>query len=254
MGSQTSRHAPNDIIEPTNATATNTPVAFILGAGPRVGRMVAEKLKAQGYKVAIGSRHPDIDDAQKRGFLPITVDVADSKSIGAAFHAVEEQLGAPPSVVIHNVSNNPSEGLPDVNDPLSLAYPDFISSVAIGAGVFAAAREALAGFRAMKDSDLPKVFITTGNVLPFKPVRPFFATLACQKKVSAHVMELCALTYAKEGFRFYFASQVNALGGLPGEEFNGEAHALAYWDIITLKEQGRWDYRFTKDGVMLPNY
>ncbi|TFK47115.1 hypothetical protein OE88DRAFT_1738808 [Heliocybe sulcata] len=246
MGNQTSRPTP-DVPEVADTSTASAPIAFILGAGPRVGRSVAEKLKAQGYKVAVGSRHPDVIDATKRGFLPVSVDVADAESIANAFQAVTKQLGAPPNVVVHNVSNNPSEELPDVNDPLELPYADFAGSVSIGAGVFAVAREALAGFRHMKDSDSPKVFITTGNVLPFKPARPFFATLACQKKVSAHVMELCALT-------FYFASQVNAEGDLPEEEFNGDAHAVAYWHIITVQEQGRWDYRFTMDGVLLPGY
>ncbi|EPQ55643.1 hypothetical protein GLOTRDRAFT_21723, partial [Gloeophyllum trabeum ATCC 11539] len=226
------------------------PVAFILGASPGVGYSVAHALKAHGYKVALGSRHPhpspdDSEDPDK-DFLRVAVDVGDPASVKAAFEHVRREMGVP-SVVVHNVSTNPSA--PNPADPLSLPYTDFAAGVATGAGVLAAAQHALAGFRSLKQSDpdaahhAPKVFITTGNIMPFRPAIPLFATLAAQKKVSAHVMELCAGAYASEGFRFYFASQVNDKGGFPGDEFNPRAHAVAYWDIISLQKQGRWDYR-----------
>ena len=78
-----------------------SPTAFILGAGGHVGLAVANKLKQEGYKVAIGSRKP----LQKEGLVPITVDVSDTDSITKAFAEVKEKLGAAPNVVIFNGSS-----------------------------------------------------------------------------------------------------------------------------------------------------
>ena len=78
-----------------------SPVAFILGAGGHIGLAVANKLKQEGYKVAVGSRKP----LQKEGFVPIAVDVADTDSIAKAFAQVKEKLGAAPNVVIFNGSS-----------------------------------------------------------------------------------------------------------------------------------------------------
>ena len=77
-----------------------SPTAFILGAGGRVGLAVANKLKQEGYQVAVGSRKP----LQKEGLFPITVDVSDTDSITKAFAEVKQKLGAAPSVVIFNGS------------------------------------------------------------------------------------------------------------------------------------------------------
>jgi len=78
-----------------------SPTAFILGAGGHVGLAVANKLKQEGYKVAVGSRKP----LQKEGLVPITVDVSDSDSVTKAFAEVKEKLGAAPNVVIFNGSS-----------------------------------------------------------------------------------------------------------------------------------------------------
>ena len=75
-----------------------SPVAFILGAGGHIGLAVANKLKQEGYKVAVGSRKP----LQEEGLIPVTVDVSNTDSIAKAFAQVKEKLGAAPNVVIFN--------------------------------------------------------------------------------------------------------------------------------------------------------
>jgi hypothetical protein len=59
--------------------------------------------------------------------------------------------------------------------------------------------------------------------------------------------------YTKEGYRFYLASQVTKEGGVPSKEFDAEAHAIAYWNLIQRKpeERGGWDIRFIQDGSIL---
>ena len=76
-------------------------VAFIIGAGPHVGAAVGTLLKQNGYRVALGSRNPKIDETKAGSFYPVKVDASSSESIQAAFQTVNAELG-PPNVVIYN--------------------------------------------------------------------------------------------------------------------------------------------------------
>jgi len=88
-------------LTPNTPLTSMSPTAFILGAGGHVGLAVANKLKQEGYKVAVGSRKP----LQKEGLVPITVDVSDTDSVTKAFAEVKEKLGAAPNVVVFNGSS-----------------------------------------------------------------------------------------------------------------------------------------------------
>jgi hypothetical protein len=80
---------------------------------------------------------------------------------------------------------------------------------------------------------------------------PFF-TLGASKAAEARLIDLMQGQFKKTGYRFHFASQVSASGGLPsGDDLSAEAHATAYWRLITQRTPERWDYRFTKDGSIL---
>jgi NAD(P)-dependent dehydrogenase (short-subunit alcohol dehydrogenase family) len=78
-----------------------SPVAFIIGSGPRVGASLAQHFLKEGYKVAVGSRNPDIDAVRKQGLTPVKIDVADHASITNAFAEVNKELG-PANLVIFN--------------------------------------------------------------------------------------------------------------------------------------------------------
>jgi NAD(P)-dependent dehydrogenase (short-subunit alcohol dehydrogenase family) len=78
------------------------PIAFIIGAGPRVGISAARLLASQGYKVAVGSRKPDVEATKKEGFFPVTIDISKHETISEAFDEVERGLGRPANVVIFN--------------------------------------------------------------------------------------------------------------------------------------------------------
>jgi hypothetical protein len=68
-----------------------------------------------------------------------------------------------------------------------------------GVAVFGAAQRAVAGFR--KTTQGPRVFIYTGNLLPWMPpMKPFFS-LNVQKRIGAAIIEQAAASYASEGFR-----------------------------------------------------
>jgi hypothetical protein len=92
-------------------------------------------------------------------------------------------------------------------DPLSLTISDVQATADLQVGLFAAAKEAVAGFRELDKagSSLPKVFIFTGNSLPYLPVmtQPWndCLILSWQKRSAAYFIELFAGSYEKEGFR-----------------------------------------------------
>jgi hypothetical protein len=235
----------------------SSPIAFIIGAGTGVGRAVALKLKAEGYKVAVGSRNPDKAFAEKNGLLPVTLDVLNVATIEAGFKSVRDAYGAAPNVVVFNAASHVP--LPVPGEALSLDVVNIQGGSDIGVGLFAAAKYALSGFRDLSKSGNthPKVFIYTGNALPFFPVAspPWngFTILGLQKRTGAYFLEAFAATHAPEGFRFRYADQNSADGKLAGAEFSAEAHATAYWNLIQGKEEGTsWYYRFGKDGQQLP--
>ncbi len=86
------------ILRNTNITMS----LFIIGSGARVGAGIARKFQSQGYKVALGSRSPNVEKLVSQGFLPITVDASSVQSIEAAFAEVSEKFGGAPSVVVYN--------------------------------------------------------------------------------------------------------------------------------------------------------
>ena len=205
-----------------------SPTAFIVGAGGHVGLAVANKLKQEGYKVAVGSRKP----LQKEGLVPIIVDVSDTDSITKAFAEVKEKLGAAPNVVVFNGSfihlHPSSKGahihaqssftvaalvLPKVQgDPSTVELSAVKDSANITVGLYASIQQAIAGFRSLPaDSSIPKTFIFTGNRLPFLPRDAPWSnlfSLGLQKVDGAYLAEVFHTAYEKEGFRYVFPPRI----------------------------------------------
>ena len=64
-------------------------VAFVTGGGRGIGRCIAETLRDQDARVAVGDlRAPDVD-----GVFGLELDVTSEASIDAAFRRVEQELG-----------------------------------------------------------------------------------------------------------------------------------------------------------------
>jgi len=224
--------------------APNT--VLILGAGPRVGYSVGRKFKAEGYQVAVASRSPDSKAAEKEGFFPVTVDLVDNASIEAAFKQVTQKLGTP-NVVVYNAAALTFP--PDPEDPFSVTPAAFVKDLGVNTiGAFVALRETVKGFKEL--SDVPKAFIATGNVLPFKPV-PFGVTLGTGKAALVHLIQVSVQAYATSNYRSYFASQVTEEGNtVSNPELSADAHAAVYWKLVNQQEQGEWDVRFLGDGTV----
>ncbi|KAJ7579756.1 hypothetical protein C8J56DRAFT_1016244 [Mycena floridula] len=229
-------------------------IALILGAGSNVGKSVAATLKSHGYRVALGSRNPDFEGVKADGYFAVRVDVSNTDSIIEAFTTVNKDLG-PPNVVIYNAATHTSP--PDAADPLSLSLEKYQESVDFITGAYVAAQQALKGFRAEVHKKSPKVFINTGNLLPFiEPERAIFVGLGSAKSTQAYLVNLLSKAYAKEGIRFHFAHLISEDGTIPFADFptSGPAHGEAYWRLISSENPENWDYRFTKDGKKYLGY
>ncbi|KAJ7482224.1 hypothetical protein B0H11DRAFT_1862921 [Mycena galericulata] len=225
-------------------------IAFIIGSGANVGKHTAAALKAKGYQVAVGSRKPVFDQAKKDGYFPVAVDAGNPGSIKAAFAKINKELG-PPNVVIFNAGLWEAPEVPA--DPLTLSLDSFTRQAGLGLFVFAAAQEAVQGFRSDIHKDALKTFIVTGNPLPWVPATSSsMVALNIQKVTQWRLMELFASVYAKERIRFYYATLVSESGGIldPLSQFftSGPQHAQVYSDLITREDQAEWDYRFTLKG------
>jgi len=221
-------------------------VALILGAGARVGASVAKTFKDAGYSVAVVSRNPDIKAAEAAGYVALSGDLAKPADVKAVFKQTAEKLGTP-SVVVYNAAafTFPT----DFTDPFSAGAEAFAADTAVNAvGGFAAIQEAVAGFGTLGD-DVPKVFIATGNVLPFQPA-PAAGSLGAAKAALAHLVDVAVRAFGGKGYRFYFPSQVTKEGNtVDFPELSGEAHAKVYWELVSQKEQGPWELRFTGDAL-----
>jgi NAD(P)-dependent dehydrogenase (short-subunit alcohol dehydrogenase family) len=83
----------------------NSGVALILGAGPRIGRSVADAFAAKGYQVAIAARSLKDTDSTKEE-LHIQADFADTSAMHKIFAKVQEVFGSP-NVIVFNGSSSP---------------------------------------------------------------------------------------------------------------------------------------------------
>jgi len=79
---------------------SSSPVLLILGAGPNVGKSVAQRFAANGYKVALASRSvPTTNDV--KGSLHIKSDLSKPETVKDIFQQVREKIGIP-SVILYN--------------------------------------------------------------------------------------------------------------------------------------------------------
>jgi len=226
-----------------------TGIALVLGGGPRIGWGVAQQFLAEGYRVAIGSRTPNVEKAAKYNVLPVSVDVSSIQSVENAFAEVKRSIGVP-NVVVYNAA---AITFPqNAEDPFTITPQDLERDNAVNAiGAYTALRESIHAFRELDGNDIPKAFIATGNVTPFNPI-PMALTLGSGKASLTHMIDIATKVHGKDNFRFYFASQVTPDGGaVPYPDVKAEAHASVYWKLVNQATQGPWDIRFQGDGVEL---
>ncbi|KAK0218844.1 hypothetical protein IW262DRAFT_1558504 [Armillaria fumosa] len=215
------RHAPQQPCRPWSFSFL-VQVATLVTTSPKL-------CNRKKYKVALGSRNPDVDKLKKEGFFLVKVDIILPDSVSAAYKTVSGELDTP-NVVVFN--------------------EDFKRTLTVTANVYSVAQDALKGFRSLTPG--PKAFIVTGDALPFLPHDNLaLFDLQSQKVVESHLTEVAWNVYVKEGIRFHFAlsvSQEGTLSTFSDFKTSGPAHATAYWELISSENPKGWDYRFTLDG------
>ena len=177
----------------------STPVALILGAGPRVGTAVASTFASAGYKIAVVSRK-GTGSKDANGYLSLKADFTKPESIPAVFDAVKAEFQTAPSVVIYNAAALTPP--PDQSSALSISAESFTSDLNVNTvSPYVAAQQAVKGWESLP-AEAKKSFIYTGNILNqlVLPV-PMMLNLGVGKSASAYWLGVADATYAPRGFR-----------------------------------------------------
>ncbi|KAL2869511.1 uncharacterized protein BJX67DRAFT_347500 [Aspergillus lucknowensis] len=223
-----------------------TPVALILGAGPRVGGSVAAKLASKGYSVAIASRS-GTGNRTSEGYLSLQADFAKPETVPALFDAVKTAFQAAPSVVVYNAASLTPP--PDAASILSIPVERVTSDLNINTvSPYVAAQQAV---QAWEGAGLPastkKTFIYTGNILNVE-VRPvgLMLNLGVGKSASAYWLGAADASYAARGYRFFYADERAADGKSIGQALDGPAHAEFFAQLVEHEEGIPWHATFVK--------
>lgn len=82
-----------------------TGVILVIGAGPRIGKSIANKFASNGYKVALASRSAE-DGFSDEGYFNIKADLSEPSNVPVIYETVERALGLP-NVVVFNGKSAP---------------------------------------------------------------------------------------------------------------------------------------------------
>ena len=175
-------------------------ILLVLGAGKNIGQSLARGFSEKGYRIALVSRSASDGESTPEGFLSIRADLKDSSSVLHIFDTVKTKLGGPPNVVVYNAAAaSPPE---DLNNFFTLPLETLEGDLAVlNTTAFAAAREAVAGFEALS-SDVPKVFIYTGNALSASilPV-PGLVGLGVGKSAASYWIGLASALFKEKSYK-----------------------------------------------------
>lgn len=243
------------------------PVALILGAGPRIGTSVANKLAAQGYKVALVSRSgKEVNTTPHTGCISLQADLTKPESVPALFQAVKKEFHAAPNVVIYNAG---ARTVPPVEDelfsnPAESVVSDFNVNVL---SPYIAAQQAVQAWNALP-KEVTKTFIYTGNAANTIIVpNPATVNLGMGKSASSYWIGLADTLYKNQGLRlvflegteflstgrwltrsrFFYADERTIDGKVKGMAVDGDAHAEFYASLIEHQDDVPWHATFVKD-------
>ncbi|KAI0968472.1 hypothetical protein F4678DRAFT_200643 [Xylaria arbuscula] len=221
-----------------------TPVALILGSGPRVGASVAQKFASNGYKVAVTSRK-GTGATTPEGYLSLKADFTKPESIPALFDAVKAAFKSPPTVVVYNAAALTPP--PNKGSPLSIPAESVTADLAVNTvSSFVAAQQALAGWESLP-ADAKKTFIYTGNILNVSVIPlPGYTTLGVGKAASAFWLGVADASYTAQGSRFFYADERFEDGRSKGGEIDGPAHADFYEQLANHEANIPWLATFVK--------
>jgi hypothetical protein len=113
---------------------------------------------------------------------------------------------ARPSIIEYHLAA--SVAVPPIpTDILSLPADAYFDAAAIGIGAFVAAQKAIASFKNEVHRNHPKVFIATGNLLPFSQASSSqYFTLGMQKALETRFISTAVQSYQGEDIKCVFRS------------------------------------------------
>ena len=193
-----------------------SPVLLVLGAGPGIGKHVAQAFAAKGYRVALASR---TDSGVDEGHIHITADFSNPEQVASVFETVQLRFNTAPSVVVYNgrltkhltiryagrLKATAYMRLTDkISDPLasyslSMYHKTFATN---NTSVILAMQQAVLGFRTLPAS-ASKTFIMTGNILNLV-THPEVVTFGMSKTATSYAIRNLVEheTYTKEGIKY----------------------------------------------------
>jgi NAD(P)-dependent dehydrogenase (short-subunit alcohol dehydrogenase family) len=203
--------------------------AVVIGAGPGIGRAVAERFAREGLPVAVLSRRP----RAYAGALALPADVADEDALRAALDEASARLG-PPDAVVYNAA---------------LIRPDRVGALPPGdqraawavnvGGAITTAAHVLPGM-ARRGSG---TFVVTGGM----PVaRPGYVSLSLGKAAVRALVELLDEEYAPAGVHVATVTVAGTVA--PGTPFDPDVIAEHYWRLHT-QPRTAWEREVVHDGI-----
>ncbi|KAM0715756.1 hypothetical protein Q7P37_008270 [Cladosporium fusiforme] len=202
------------------------PIAFIIGAGQRVGASTAEAFRSKGYRIALASRSLKPEDSTEDSLL-LSADFTKPASISETFTSIRKQWGEP-SVIVYNAAG---AHFTAADDPAGTSISDFEADIAINTtSLYAAVKEALASFATLPSS-AARTFLYTGNKLNEGPA-PGMLTLGVGKVASAQVIQLAAAAYGKSGYQFFYVDERKADGASKDQAVDGPAHGEFFVSLV----------------------
>jgi len=203
--------------------------AVVIGAGPGIGRAVAERFAREGLPVAVLSRRP----RAYAGALALTADVADEDALRAALDAATARLG-PPDVLVYNTALIRRDRV----GALTPAEQRAAWAVNVG-GAIAAAAHVLPGMAARGSG----TFLATGGM----PVaRPGYVSLSLGKAALRALVELLDEQYAPAGVHVATVTVAGTVA--PGGPFDPDLIATHYWRLHT-QPRAAWQREVLHEGI-----
>jgi NAD(P)-dependent dehydrogenase (short-subunit alcohol dehydrogenase family) len=203
--------------------------AVVIGAGPGIGRAVAERFAREGLPVAVLSRRPPA----YAGALALPADVTDEDALRAALDEAAARLG-PPDAVVYNAALI----RPDRVGALSATDQRAAWAVNVG-GAIAAAAHVLPGMAARAGG----TFLVTGGM----PVaRPGYVSLSLGKAAVRALVELLDEEYAPAGVHVATVTVAGTVA--PGTAFDPDLIAERYWRLHT-QPRTAWEREVVHDGI-----
>jgi NAD(P)-dependent dehydrogenase (short-subunit alcohol dehydrogenase family) len=180
---------------------STSPVALILGAGPRIGLSVAKQLSSQGYRIVIVSRSGSgASTTLIDGVLSLKADFTKPDSIPALFSAVEKEFHSLPSVVVYNAG---ARTVPPIDGNMfSNSAENLVSDFNVNVlSAYIAAQQAVIGWQTLP-KEVKKTFIYTGNIMN-TTIIPMAAAvnLGIGKSASSYWIGLADTLYQAQGSR-----------------------------------------------------